>query len=355
MGKVWERAIETVPKMILLKLADHANDQGGSIYPGKELLRQAVGLADAKTVQRRMAEFKALGVLVEEEHQVKVGRVYRKVWRIDLRALARHFPVSGPEVVPPNLKLLSEAFKGAPDDTLDGGEEACAATDDEDPRGGCQPPREETPDGGAVTAHEGAGEPPRHEGAGEPHGGAGESSTGGLGSPPNHQVTIKEPSTRATGARDAAPPGGDPDGPPDDAAQGMAEEAAAGETSTLAAEWRTLVPQIVAIIGESAFRFNLQDAFVAERRAIEHQETSPDGRLKFGDPQPAILLQLAVAEKDAVWRLSQQWRSAIFRATGYVLTAKVDPRALAVKARREEREKADREAAKAKTSSRRRG
>lgn len=108
MAQIWERAIETTPKLILLKLADHANDQGGSIYPGMESIRLATGIASDSTVKRRLRQFKALGVVIKDG-ETKRGRGYRKIWRIDLEALRRHFPLSKDAGKPPNLTELARA------------------------------------------------------------------------------------------------------------------------------------------------------------------------------------------------------------------------------------------------------
>src|SRR3546814_9005036 len=66
MAKVWERAIEPLPKMILLCLADYANDQGGEIFPTIATVRAAVGAASETEVRRCMGQFRHLGVLVQE-------------------------------------------------------------------------------------------------------------------------------------------------------------------------------------------------------------------------------------------------------------------------------------------------
>lgn len=141
-------------------------------------------------------------------------------------------------------------------------------------------------------------------------------------------------------ARDGAPPGGDPDGPPDDPPQ--------PQPTTLAAEWRALLPRIVeAVQAQSPHdRFAgrlcehlLRDAFVTARRE-GHWHPGRFGRLS-GRLQPAVFLRLAVADGRAPDRLSRSWRAAIHKATGVIIRPKLDPRALAARARREEREKAE--------------
>jgi hypothetical protein len=113
MSEIWRLAIETTPKMILIKLADHANDDGGSIYPSVERIRLAVGVASDSTIKRRLRQFKKLGILVEDQDAQSgrrtTGRGNYKIWRIDLEAARRHFPPTGPNVKPLNLATLAQA------------------------------------------------------------------------------------------------------------------------------------------------------------------------------------------------------------------------------------------------------
>lgn len=102
MNEVWERAIEPIPKIILLRQAHHANDLGRDIFPGAELLRECTGLADVSTVRKRTAEFRLLGILLPDGW-VQLGQTRRRKWRIDLDALRRHFPHRSSCKTPPSL------------------------------------------------------------------------------------------------------------------------------------------------------------------------------------------------------------------------------------------------------------
>lgn len=218
MSRVWERAIETMPKMILLKLADHANDDGGSIFPGVESVRVAAGAKSDSTVKRRMRQFRQLGVLVEDEARAgpgdadapRTGRGHRKVWKIDLEALAAVFPLAREVAQPPNLTALARAAGDAPED----GEEGEESDDDE------QEPLGSSPRAGSGTEQpgpeRGAASPPLAAGKGglqAPGKGGSQDRKGGPDVAPESSGTIKEASTRASAAP-GAPPGGDPGGPP---------------------------------------------------------------------------------------------------------------------------------------------
>ncbi len=200
--KVWERAIESVPKLILLKCANHANDEGKRIFPGNESVRAAAGLADVSTVKRRLKQFRRLGILVPEEKPVMFGQSYRKSWKIDLDALARHFPLVSEVQKPPRLSDLVNALSDLEADLE---------------KGGSEPSRK----GGAQSTGAGAGEPP----------------TQGPGSPPNRKATVKEPS-RARGD--------DPEGSP----RGCEEDSALMPQN---AHWLACDAAIKRRFGERAF------------------------------------------------------------------------------------------------------
>lgn len=115
MTEVWKLAIETMPKMVLLKLADCANDEGGNVFPGVPTIRLAVGVASDSTVKRRLRQFKALGILTEDKEaqsgRRRTGRGNYKIWRIDLDVARRYFPPAVDGVQPPNLAELARAAK----------------------------------------------------------------------------------------------------------------------------------------------------------------------------------------------------------------------------------------------------
>ena len=112
-GLIWDLAIQRTAKIVLLRLADHGNDQGKSIFPGMESLADSTD-ADERTVQRILRDLEALGVL-RDVGEVKYGRGKTRGWHLDLAALKRTFPTTralrrvtprGKRVVPPSPKML---------------------------------------------------------------------------------------------------------------------------------------------------------------------------------------------------------------------------------------------------------
>lgn len=114
MSEVWRRAIEAVPKMILLKLADHSNDQGENICPSVGSVARHVGCSE-RTVQRRLGQYESIQVL-EDVGPVTYGRGRVRGWRINLPMLRRCFPTvdEQPSPAPFNdlVEHILEATKG---------------------------------------------------------------------------------------------------------------------------------------------------------------------------------------------------------------------------------------------------
>ena len=100
MGMVWESGLPKNQKMCLLAYADHANDDGTSVYPGEPVMSDKT--SDSEGNVRRVTKLlKEDGVLI----QTKRGyRGQRAEYRIDLELLAAH------------IARHSESKKGAHDD-----------------------------------------------------------------------------------------------------------------------------------------------------------------------------------------------------------------------------------------------
>lgn len=63
MGYVWDVEFPTQSqKLLLLKMADHANDEGGSIWPSKETLARKIGASES-TIQLCLKVFRNCGLL----------------------------------------------------------------------------------------------------------------------------------------------------------------------------------------------------------------------------------------------------------------------------------------------------
>ena len=103
-GPVWHLNLRTNRKMVLMKLADCANQHGANAFPSVDTISHDTGVS-RRTVQAILAEFRASGVLVAERHELG-GRGLSTVYMIDLeRARALH-PFSAAE---PETKVSADA------------------------------------------------------------------------------------------------------------------------------------------------------------------------------------------------------------------------------------------------------
>lgn len=111
MGKVWR--IEHLPattKLVLLKLADNANDEGRNAYPSIDTIARVCGL-NRRTVQRVVSMLKTKGWdggRIEEEQQAthRMPAVYRIVWQDEGRQdVTPTQPVLGRQDVTPGVAL----------------------------------------------------------------------------------------------------------------------------------------------------------------------------------------------------------------------------------------------------------
>jgi len=109
MARVWQ--IDDIPattKLVLLKLADNADDQGGNAYPAVDTIARACGL-NRRTVQRILRRLGADGwdggrLMVDRNATARSPVVYRLVWtegRQDVTPEAAGDPERG-GVVPPD-------------------------------------------------------------------------------------------------------------------------------------------------------------------------------------------------------------------------------------------------------------
>lgn len=67
-GWVWDQPIPTSPKIVLLKLADHADHEGGNVYPSVGSIAKQTALSE-RQVQRYLKAFVDCGILVIEDHK----------------------------------------------------------------------------------------------------------------------------------------------------------------------------------------------------------------------------------------------------------------------------------------------
>lgn len=92
---VWPLQIDAPAKLVLMKLADTAGEDGaGASYPVVSLA--GVCGKNRRTVQRYLRKFEADGILVPERNSTG-GRGRQRVYRIDLES-ARACPTYGVRV-----------------------------------------------------------------------------------------------------------------------------------------------------------------------------------------------------------------------------------------------------------------
>lgn len=90
MAEVWDTDLPKNLKMLLLAMADHANDLGASIHPG--VVRLAAKTSDSpRNVTRLLRKLEDLELIVATGYRAGgFGKATR--WRIDLEELAKHQP-----------------------------------------------------------------------------------------------------------------------------------------------------------------------------------------------------------------------------------------------------------------------
>ena len=131
MTEVWKLDIEKIPKFVLVKIADNANEVTGIAYPSVAYLVAFCGMSE-RTVQRILSDFVKSGVLVIVGYK-KGGRRPRE-YVIDLeKAREIHgvvdwkYVLRGASVAP--LKIVDEESRGA----------SVAPLKDDHKAEGCQP------------------------------------------------------------------------------------------------------------------------------------------------------------------------------------------------------------------------
>jgi hypothetical protein len=93
MTAVWEQDIPLRPKMLLLALADWADDEGGGIYPSLATAGRKSQMSD-RTVRRWIARFLDMGVLTAETERTG-GRGITTHYRLNLDVVERRSPWPG--------------------------------------------------------------------------------------------------------------------------------------------------------------------------------------------------------------------------------------------------------------------
>lgn len=91
---VWKTTLRTTDKIIMLKLADVANDDGSRVFPSVETIARECGCSD-RTVQRTLKRFvDELGIL-EVVAFAKGGRGHATEYRVVLERVTNLHPLSG--------------------------------------------------------------------------------------------------------------------------------------------------------------------------------------------------------------------------------------------------------------------
>ena len=88
MGEVFDTDLPKPLKFLLLAMADHADHDGGNIYPGVALL--AIKTSDSeRNVRRLIGDLEATGLIKAVAYR-QGGHGRATNWRIDLEELANH-------------------------------------------------------------------------------------------------------------------------------------------------------------------------------------------------------------------------------------------------------------------------
>lgn len=85
MSRVWELDLPSTAKVVLLCLADHANDEGAHVYPSVGLTAAKCSLSE-RAVQNALRDLREDGILVEVRKGGGRGRTTE--YRIDLNGVA---------------------------------------------------------------------------------------------------------------------------------------------------------------------------------------------------------------------------------------------------------------------------
>ncbi len=327
-SKVWsiisDRLMESGRKHVLLKFADCGDDEGHSIYPKAHNVYKRCSLSPS-TYRKYLEEFQKQGILIPVDDG-KGGRGKRRHWKLDLAKIRQLFPHVDTLSHEDYLRLKAAAKKDpyrfwiSEANGKSGAEETCHADGEF---------------GGEETIH-GKDEkaPP------DP-------------SKLSTSVDTEPLQSKPVNSTPSSDVGDDPGGSP------TSDETRDDDgDASLRSEWLAVLPRVIETCKDPAFivEATFRDAFVTEREERQWQDASRDGKIKFGNPVDVIMLKLAVASKDFAFRINQRWRRNVARATGYLLVASVDARAMGAKKRREDQEAAEREVARveAKRAKRRR-
>lgn len=111
MGLVWKSSLPRDMKFIALANADHANDDGTSVFPSRKSVARMTGYSD-RSVQLITHQLVSAGILVEEGE----SRYGTRQYRFDLDALAAYkLPLTkgGEEISPGEEKTPGGAKKAA--------------------------------------------------------------------------------------------------------------------------------------------------------------------------------------------------------------------------------------------------
>lgn len=84
MSQVWEADLPPTQKLIMLSLADHANDDGWHVYPSVASICARTNLSE-RTVRGQLQDLQRVGLLVDTGDRTPRGVV---IYAIDTRVLA---------------------------------------------------------------------------------------------------------------------------------------------------------------------------------------------------------------------------------------------------------------------------
>lgn len=117
-GWVWDQSLPTSEKIVLLKLADHADHEGGNVYPSVASIAAQTGLSE-RQVQRYLKGFLEKGILVIDDRAAG-GRGRTRVYRFTFekgdagdtvlprQRVTSTTPIPTPETVTPMSPIAAE-------------------------------------------------------------------------------------------------------------------------------------------------------------------------------------------------------------------------------------------------------
>lgn len=99
MAKIWQADVPAMDKIVLLKMADCASDDGENIYPAVGRIARECGCSE-RHVQNTISKYMKLGILELVSHE-NSSRIRARIYRIDPRTLCTPEQPAPPHLTTP--------------------------------------------------------------------------------------------------------------------------------------------------------------------------------------------------------------------------------------------------------------